>query len=113
MRELLEKKYKIIFEKYDLPHPIDARNITITIKNLIIEFLKDAKNPAIYCNGGHTKMLMSDFMYELKSVKIIIDNYADNKDSGGFKCIADKDIEDYNVDAVITVSYTHLTLPTT
>lgn len=32
MRELLEKKYKIIFEKYDLPHPIDARNITITIK---------------------------------------------------------------------------------
>lgn len=43
MRELLEKKYKIIFEKYDLPHPIDARNITITIKNLIIEFLKDAK----------------------------------------------------------------------
>ncbi len=105
MREQLEKKYKNIFEKYDLPYPMDARNITITIKNLIIDFLKDAKNPAIYCNGGHTKMLMSDFMYELKSVKIIIDNYADDKDSGGFKCIADKDIEAYNVDAVIISSF--------
>ena len=37
MREQLEKKYKALFEKYDLPYPMDARNITITIKNLIIE----------------------------------------------------------------------------
>ena len=97
MRELLEKKYKIIFEKYDLPHPIDARNITITIKNLIIEFLKDAKNPAIYCNGGHTKMLMSDYMYEKKSEKIIIDKYNDNNVFVGIISNDEKNIDDYKI----------------
>lgn len=105
MRQILEKQYERLFETYHFERPIEACNINSIIKNSLQDFLKTSENPAVYCNGGHTKMLMSDFMYELKKVKYIVDNYADRTDNHGFKLIRDEEMETAGIDAVIISSY--------
>lgn len=105
MKEQLEKAYNNLFVKYNLKYGMNAGKIAVIIKNSIVEFLKNTKNPAIYCNGGHTRMLMSDFINELKTVRIIVDNYSDIKCEGGYTYITDKDIEKYEIDAIIISSF--------
>ncbi|MCM1121518.1 MAG: hypothetical protein NC416_02935 [Eubacterium sp.] len=48
---------------------------------------------------------MSDFMYELKNVKYIVDNYADKTVDNGFKLIRDGELENLGIDAVIISSF--------
>ncbi len=105
MRQVLEKQYEKLFEAYHFERPIEAHNVNSIIKKSLQDFLKESKKPAIYCNGGHTKMLMSDFMYELKSVKYIVDNYADKTDDNGFKLIRDEELEKIGIDSVIISSF--------
>lgn len=105
MRQILEEQYERLFETYHFDRPIEARNVNAIIKKSLQDFLKESKKPAIYCNGGHTKMLMSDFMYELKSVKYIVDNYANKTDDNGFKFIRDEELESAEIDAVIVSSF--------
>ncbi len=105
MRQILETQYEKLFETYHFEKPINAHKVNSIIKESLKTFLKDSKNPAIYCNGGHTKMLMADFMYELKSVKYIVDNYADKTDDNGFKLIRDEELENAGIDAVIISSF--------
>lgn len=105
MREELLKSYNRLIKAYGITPPIDSKHINSIILTTLKDFLKDKKNPAIYCYGGHTKALMSDFMFELKRVKIIIDNYADRDGVSGFKIIRDNEIEENDVDAIILSSY--------
>lgn len=105
MGRILEEKYNSLFQKYDLEEPLDTKNINQIIKHSLRDFLKDAKNPAIYCNGGHTNMLMADFIYELKNVKYIVDNFAKREQGGGFSLIRDEDMEAERIDAVILSTY--------
>lgn len=105
MRQLLEIQYDKLFEIYHFERPIEARNVNSIIKKSLQDFLQGSKKPAIYCNGGHTKMLMADFMYELKNVKYIVDNYANRTDDNGFKLIRDEDLETAGIDAVIVSSF--------
>lgn len=105
MREALEKKYEALFQKYGLQRPIKAQNVNAVIKSSLQTFMKDCKRPAIYCNGGHTKMLMADFMCELKDVKYIVDNYGAGKQDGGFLLITDAELEANEIDAVIISSF--------
>lgn len=105
MKLELEQKYEELFEQYAFERPINSYNINAIIKKSLQEFLKDSKRPAIYCNGVHTKMLMSDFMFELKAVKYIIDNYADAPEDLGFHLISSKEIEEQGIDAVIVSSF--------
>ena len=105
MRQILEIQYEKLFETYRFERPIEARNVNAIIKKSLQDFLKGSEKPAIYCNGGHTKMLMADFMYELKSVKYIVDNYANRTDDNGFKLIKDEELETAGIDAVIVSSF--------
>lgn len=105
MRQILERQYEKLFETYHFERPIEARNVNAIIKKSLQDFLKGSEKPAIYCNGGHTKMLMADFMYELKSVKYIVDNYANRTDDNGFRLIKDEELETAGIDAVIVSSY--------
>lgn len=105
IRQELEKRYNDLFADYNLDRPLDAQNICSVIKQSLQQFLKDAEKPAIYCNGGHTQMLMSDFMYELKKVKYIVDNYAACDEDHGFILIKDEDMDVQGIDAVILSSY--------
>lgn len=107
MRTELENKYDQLFTKYNIEKPLDAKTINSAIKSSLKDFLKNVNNPAIYCYGGHTKMLMADFIFELKKVKIIIDNYNYEASSGeeGFKFICDDDIETSKIDAIVISSF--------
>ena len=70
MKQELEQRYEELFIKYHLERPLDAQNVSSIIRESLHTFLQDAKKPAIYCNGGHTKMLMADFIHELKRCEI-------------------------------------------
>lgn len=105
MKLELEQKYEKLYEEYRFERKINSYNINAIIKKSLQKFLRESKRPALYCNGGHTKMLMSDFMFELKSVKYIIDNYANKSENLGFCLIRSKEMEEHEIDAVIISSY--------
>ena len=100
----LEEKYNLLFKNYDLEYPLEAKRINGIIRASLQRFLKDSKTPAIYCNGGHTQMLMADFMYDLKKVKYLVDNYAAGEDAG-FSIIKDKELEEKGIDAVVLSTF--------
>lgn len=105
IRQELESRYRKLFTDYDLEQPLDGKNISVIIKQSLCDFLQNAQRPAVYCNGGHTKMLMADFMYELKKVKYIVDNYAVSEEDNGFILIKDKDIEKEGIDTIVLSTY--------
>lgn len=103
----LEECYNDLLDKFSFDKPVEAGRINRIIHEELEKFLVDAKNPAIYCNGEHTRKLLSDFVFELKKINIIIDNYADGKDSG-YKIIKKDDIETEQVDAIVVSSYNYM-----
>ncbi len=105
LRYRLEEKYNELFLKYGLERPLDARKVNCVIRNSLNSFLQNAKTPAIYCNGGHTQMLMADFMYDLKKIKYLVDNYALSEGGRGFHLIRDEELEEKKIDAVILSTY--------
>jgi len=105
MRCRLKEKYNELFDKYNFAHPLDTGKINGIIRQSLQNFLKDAKKPAIYCGGGHTQMLMADFMYDLKNVKFIVDNYTSQGEDGGFSIIRDEELEERKIDAVILSTF--------
>ncbi|MCM1047758.1 MAG: hypothetical protein NC433_04960 [Clostridiales bacterium] len=105
MRSTLEQQYDKLFETYKFERPSDAKMIYQILKSSLVDFIKSCRNVAIYCNGGHTKMLMADFAFELKGINYIVDNYADSPDESGFAFIKDEEMEDNKIDGVIISSY--------
>lgn len=79
-------------------------------KNVIIlkclrEFINKCERPAIWCFGEHTKVLMSDYIYDLKKVNYIIDENYSEKSSAGFKFIPKGQIEKFKIDGIIISSF--------
>lgn len=105
--DLLEA-YKDILRKYEFSNVIDAPQILSVIHNAITDFMSQHKKVAIYCNGYHTKMLMADFIFELKDAKIIIDNYKGDEGAEGFQIICAKEMEANHVDGVIISSFDYM-----
>lgn len=105
MEKQLKKMYEMLFDVYHLEQPIEAGDICGIISKSLRSFLVECKNPAIYCNGGHTKMLMADFMCELRNVKYIVDNYSKEQAAKGFHIIRDEELEQYGIDGVIISSF--------
>lgn len=105
MRKQLNQEYEKLFENYHLDKTIETGDICRVISKSLRTFLAECKTPAIYCYGGHTKMLMADFMCELKNVKYIVDNYSKEQEGKGFNIIQDEDLEEYGIDGVIISSF--------
>lgn len=105
IKQELERKYNALFQKYDLEYPLEARKINGIIRTSLRKFLKDSTTPAIYCNGGHTQMLMADFMYDLRKVKYIVDNYAFSGEDTGFSVISDHELSEKGIDAVVLSTF--------
>ena len=93
MRAALGQQYDKLFETYHFERPDNTQKIYQIIKCSLADFVKSCNKAAIYCNGGHTKVLMSDFIFELKEVKYIVDNYNSPADKGGYNFIKDAEIE--------------------
>lgn len=104
MRELLKTKYRELQGKFDPAVMINHKNITWILKQAIFSFTQQCKNPAVWCYGKHTKMLMADFMFELKKVHYIIDNGMEDGKQGGFEVIGESRIEEKAIDGIIISS---------
>ncbi|MDE5591216.1 MAG: hypothetical protein K2J60_19080 [Acetatifactor sp.] len=100
----LQEEYDALLHKHGF---IDSKpgEISEIIRRSLIEFTGKCKNPAIWCYGTHTQMLMADFMAELKGVKYIIDKNASKYADAGFQFITDDQIENQNIDGVIISTY--------
>lgn len=79
--------------------------INIIVKESLKKFTDSCRVPAIWCFGQHTKMLMADFMYEMKAVKYIIDNNYKGESQSGFKIITQDEINNYQIDGIIISSF--------
>lgn len=101
MKELLKERYKELLWMFQITDPEDDRNSKLIIQNVIDLFMKRCKKPAIWCYGYHTKMLMADFMFELKKVKYIIDNNVKHQIKSGFEIIQENQIQEKQIDGII------------
>ena len=68
------KKQKTLFEKYgellkllNIEEMVSTKKTNEIIKESLGSFCRKHKNPAIWCYGEHTRMMMADFIYEMKN----------------------------------------------
>lgn len=106
MRAKLEDKYEEFINKWNLGSPLPSANINVTIRNALTGFISSHAKVAIYGNGYHTSILMSDFIYEMKSIRHIVDSYAkQGEEGGGFTVISDKQMAQHGIDGVVISSF--------
>ena len=99
---IIREKYDRLLSEYGFQTENEANNVNDMLQEVLVGFLRDCKKPAIWCYGEHTKMLMSDFMNELKQVKFIVDAHAEKySDDSGFKVIHSQEVELYGIDGVV------------
>lgn len=104
VRQLLNQKYIELQNMYENALQEGHNNINLIIRNSLNLFLEKCKRPAIWCYGKHTKMLMADFMFELKSIHYIIDNGIENRIGSGFEIISEREILERGIDGIIISS---------
>ena len=104
----LKSEYISLVKKFGFNIVDEAPRILSVIRKSISEFVKQHKNVAVYCNGYHTRMLMSDFVFELKKVRFIIDNNAFGDRNEGFVIISASEMEANEIDGVIISSYDYM-----
>ena len=103
-REELISNYKKICNLLDVRLSDDHYQDNMLIKEILQIFMREHKRVALYCNGLHTHMLMTDFVSDLRDVVCIIDRHADS-DNQGMPVIKLDEIDSYGIDAVIISSY--------
>lgn len=81
-----------------------AENVNIELRSILCRFMKAHQRVAIYCYGFHTKMLMTDFVSDIKDIVCVIDNEKE-KNEEGFLIIRDEEIEKHEIDGVIVSSF--------
>lgn len=105
MRKLLEDYYHNLLKKCDMGDICDSHSVNKVIKESLQNFVKNCSVPAIWCYGKHTKMLMTDFMYEMKEVHFVIDAGYNGSEKTGFQIIREEDIIDNGIDGIIISSF--------
>lgn len=105
MKQNLINLYNEISHICGVPIGNEFQNKYSIIKHALKEFTGNCQNPAIWCFGEHTKMLMSDFIYELKKVKYIIDKEKKDNNNTGFNIITKEEIKEKKIDGIIISSF--------
>ena len=104
--ELLFKQYKAICENVGIHQENSIGSINSCIRDTLRKFMSNHKRVAIYCNGFHTKMLMTDFVSDIRDVVCVIDNGVESTGKG-LPIIKDYEIERYFIDGVIISTFKH------
>lgn len=107
MKEYLEIQYKKLLGLCNLDSGVIGRqsNINQIIKESVQGFIETCSVPAVWCYGKHTKMMMTDFMYEMKRIHYIVDTNFAGQEKSGFCIIREGQIQDYKIDGIIISSY--------
>lgn len=100
-------KYNELKNKYQFNSMTSEKSVYPIIKKALQNFVMSCKQPAIWCYGLHTQMLMADFIFELKGVNYIIDTARYGQQQSGFYIINSNEILVNHIDGVIISSYVH------
>lgn len=101
----IDEQYEQLLNKYSFLESCNAGEIYQIVRDSLVQFIPKCNNPAIWCYGRHTRMLMTDFMFEMKRIKYIIDENYENAEESGFRIIRKHQIEDFGIDGIIISSY--------
>ena len=99
------RKYEKVLEDFGINNSISEKRTNQIIRKSLHTFCMNHKNPAIWCFGKHTRMLMADFMNEMKNIKFIIDSSMESIINTGFYIIHPTEIEKNEIDGIIISSY--------
>ena len=97
-------KYDKLIDMLNLKHTNSYSNLNFYIRKILVDFMHSHKRVGLYCYGEHTKMLMADYVAEIRELVCIIDN-GNVSDDSTFTIIRDEDIEVYELDGIIVSSY--------
>lgn len=101
----LVEQYDILLDKYTFIESCNVNGIYRIVRDSLDRFVSGCENPAIWCYGNHTRMLMADFMFEMKKVKYIIDENYEKMTESGFHILGSQQIQDSGIDGIIISSY--------
>ena len=104
--EMLLSKYKKVCEDVGGEQEKIKGSIYSRIHDILRKYMSSHKRVAIYCNGFHTKMLMTDFISDIRDVLCVVDNGVESIGEG-LPIIKDYEIESYSIDGVIISSFKH------
>ena len=107
MNSKLENLYDELLSICNMKQNNINNGISLIIREALKNFCVNHKNVAIWCNGVHTRMLVADYINELKQVNIIIDNKMDGSNQSGYLIISQEKIRDNKIDGIIISSYTY------
>ncbi len=101
------ESYERLLQKLKIDKKSTTSKISQIIGQSLYTFCSEHKNPAIWCLGRHTDMLMTDYISEMRKVKIIIDSSPNHSVRSGFKIITPDQIEKNMIDGIIISSYVY------
>jgi len=104
MREQLQKAYAELLEAVGARQEEAGIEVGDIIKIALRDFVKGCRCPAIWAYGMHTRMLMVDYIFEMKTVRYIIDEFR-TEDAGGFVMIHSDDVLNTEIDGIIISSF--------
>lgn len=102
---LLRQAYENLINKYSFLEAGQRQNVNKLIKCFLQEFTASCTTPALWCYGKHTRMLMTDFMFEMKRVKYIVDAQYKSMAESGFHIIDKEHIQACKIDGIIISSF--------
>ncbi|GFI17394.1 hypothetical protein IMSAGC009_02565 [Lachnospiraceae bacterium] len=105
MREQMEQAYESLLKLVGIEMENNKNRTGIIIKNAISDFVHKCKNPAVWCYGIHTHMLMADYIFEMKNVKYIVDEFCTDESGGGFEIIRSSKIDEKSIDGIIISTF--------
>lgn len=103
MRTKMEQAYGQLLVLLGMENGNESRKTSRIIKEVIGAFVSSCENPALWCYGEHTRMLMTDYVFEMKKVRYIIDEFCTG--DGGFEIIRSGEVEDKKIDGIIISSF--------
>lgn len=105
MKNQLENKYHALTQYFGICDEVFGKKINRLIKETLHQFVNGCKIPAIWCYGKHTRMLMADFIFEMKGVQLIIDENHKGEARSGFLIIGQEQIRENKIDGIIISSF--------
>lgn len=101
----LLRQYNKLLNLLEINESVTNKNMNQQIRKALHDFCDGCENPAIWCMGVHTQMLMADFMNELKKVQFVVDQNKSNQVNTGIQIITENQLRECLVDGVIISSY--------
>ena len=96
----LSEKYRDLIKKYGLNQYLPEENTGGIVTSVLVSFVKQRKEIAIYGYDEFAKQFIGKFIFELRNVKYIIDDNVSDSDSG-YTIISESEISKYKIDGIV------------